>query len=81
MKLRAWPAVRRVIAVVVVLLTMSLSTVGWSKQSASTVSEAGSTTGDLITKRLADEYMQKHSDVRVITGGGGTAVGVTSPRV
>jgi phosphate transport system substrate-binding protein len=78
MKLRAWPIVKRAIAVVVVLLAMSLSAVGCGKQPAGTTTEAGSTTVEPIAERLADEYMQKHPDIHVITGGGGTAVGITS---
>jgi phosphate transport system substrate-binding protein len=31
-----------------------------------------------LAERLADEYMQKHPEVQVIIGGGGTAQGITS---
>jgi phosphate transport system substrate-binding protein len=64
--------------IAIVALILALSVVGCGKQAAGTVKEAGSTTVEPLAERLADEYMQKHPDVRVITGGGGTAVGITS---
>jgi phosphate transport system substrate-binding protein len=81
MKLRSWPAVRTFVALAVVLLAVSLAAVGCGKEPACTITEAGSTTVEPVAEQLEDEYMQKHSCVRVIAGGGGTAVGVTSPRV
>ena len=78
MRLRAWPTVQRAVAIVVVLLAMSVMAVGCGRQSAGTITEAGSTTVEPVAERLAAEYMQKHPDIQVITGGGGTAVGITS---
>jgi phosphate transport system substrate-binding protein len=57
---------------------MSLTAVGCGRQSAGTITEAGSTTVEPVAERLAAEYVQRHPDIQVITGGGGTAVGITS---
>lgn len=60
------------------LLTLSLLAAGCAKQAAGTITEAGSTTVEPLAEQLANQYMQEHPDVRVITGDGGTAVGITS---
>jgi phosphate transport system substrate-binding protein len=78
MRLCVRPTMRWVTAVLAVLLVLSGLSVGCGKQAAGTITEAGSTTVEPLAERLADEYMQKHPDIRVITGGGGTAVGITS---
>ena len=78
MRLHGGPKFRRVMALAAVLLALSLAAVGCGKQAAGTITEAGSTTVEPVAERLAVEYMQRHPDVRVITGGGGTAVGITS---
>ena len=78
MRLCAEAATRRVISVVSVLLTLSLLAVGCGREVAGTITEAGSTTVEPVAERLAAEYVEKHPDIQVITGGGGTAVGITS---
>ena len=77
MKLRAWPALTRAIALAVVLLAMSLSVVGRGKQPAGAITEAASTAVEPVSERLAGEYVHKHPGVQVVTGSGGTAVGIT----
>jgi phosphate transport system substrate-binding protein len=69
---------RQSILVVAVVLAMSLALVGCGNEPSGTITEAGSTTVQPLAERLADEYMQKHPDVQVIIGGGGTAQGITS---
>lgn len=70
--------VRQSILVVSVVLAMSLVLVGCGNEPSGTITEAGSTTVQPLAERLADEYMQKHSEIQVTIGGGGTAQGITS---
>jgi len=62
----------------VVLLVLSLTLVGCGKELSGTITEAGSTTVQPLAELLADGYMQKHPEVQVTIGGGGTAQGITS---
>jgi len=62
----------------VVLLVIGVLLAGCGKELSGTVTVAGSTTVQPLAELLADDYMQKHSDVQVTIGGGGTSVGITS---
>jgi len=69
---------RRVLALVAVLAALSLFLGGCGRAVSGTITEAGSTTVQPLAERLADRYTQKHPDIQVIPGGGGTSVGITS---
>jgi phosphate transport system substrate-binding protein len=62
----------------VVLLVIGMLLAGCGKELSGTVTVAGSTTVQPLAELLADDFMQKHSDVQVTIGGGGTSVGITS---
>ena len=66
------------ILALVALLALSLMLVGCGRQVSSTLTEAGSTTVQPLAELLADEFMNKHPDVQIDIGGGGTAQGITS---
>jgi phosphate transport system substrate-binding protein len=70
--------VKRSILSLAIVLAVSLAFVGCGNQPASTVTEAGSTTVQPLAELLADEFMQKHPDVQITIGGGGSSVGITS---
>jgi phosphate transport system substrate-binding protein len=69
---------RQSILVVAVVLAMSLVLVGCGNEPSGTITEAGSTTVQPLAERLADRYTERHPDIQVIPGGGGTSVGITS---
>jgi len=72
------PSRRWVLLILTGVLGFSLALVGCGKELSGTITEAGSTTVQPLAELLADEYMQKHPDVQVTIGGGGTAQGITS---
>jgi phosphate transport system substrate-binding protein len=78
MNMSTGSVLRRVLALVTVLLALSLFVSGCGRAVSGTITEAGSTTVQPLAERLADRYTQKHPDIHVIPGGGGTSVGITS---
>ena len=72
------PSRRWVLLILTGVLGFSLALVGCGKELSGTITEAGSTTVQPLAELLADGYMQKHPEVQVTIGGGGTAQGITS---
>jgi phosphate transport system substrate-binding protein len=72
------PSRRWVLLILTSVLVFPLALVGCGKELSGTITEAGSTTVQPLAELLADEYMQKHPEVQVTIGGGGTAQGITS---
>jgi phosphate transport system substrate-binding protein len=78
MNMSTGSVLRRVLALVAVLLALSLFVGGCGRAVSGTITEAGSTTVQPLAERLADRYTERHPDIQVIPGGGGTSVGITS---
>ena len=65
-----------IIIAIVVIIGAYFALAGSSSQQ--TIQIAGSTSVQPVAEKLAQAYMQKHTDVKVNVQGGGTSVGITS---
>ena len=65
-----------IILAIVVIIGAYFALAGSSSQQ--TIQIAGSTSVQPVAEKLAQAYMQKHTDVKVNVQGGGTSVGITS---
>lgn len=67
-----------IIVAIIVIIGAYLVLAGGSNQETQTIQVAGSTSVQPVAEKLAQAYMDKHTNVKINVQGGGSSVGITS---